>query len=673
MSYSLSCGLLLLLFAQCTVAKFNILMFVIDDLGFADVGYHGNKYGSEVLTPTIDELSANGIRLESYYVNFLCSPTRTSLMSGRYAYTIGMNAEVITNGKDSCMPSSVSTIADRLKEGGWATSAYGKWDMGMTTWGCTPTCRGFDHFYGFYNAFNDYFTHLVGGFQDFRNDTYPAQIATGRYMTELLTEDAIRWVQYVNRTTPEKSIFSYLAHESNHGPMEVPLYYVTGHCADNIPSNHPARRIICGMMRAVDSSLTNLTLAYKDLGIWEDTIIIMSTDNGGQTKDGGNNFPLRGNKATSYEGGVRGVGWIGGGYSFVQRGVTYNSMVHVSDWYPTIVHGIAGLPINGSADGHPPLDGLDVWHSIITGTPSPRNETLLQLDAKNGNLIAAIRVGDWKLIKGTPANGGGTCYIRLPDSDNNTIPYPITPATSPPWCIDGWVPPPENGSNPENPPDTNCSSFPCKYTNNKYTQGGVWLFNILYDPTEHTDLSENPQYADALKMLTDRLQYYIDKNITQQPPVSDPASSPNNFGGIWTPWQGDPDPNACSPFVPPPPNPAPPSPPPGSCGIGNMGTPSFSKTNVTVQGWCSGEGFTGPARHAMLQVDGKTVASGIANVKRQKAGPHGFVFSFNSDLIANGHHKIAAFCDCLPPSNGTLPLSGSPKCTSGPPAHVVPC
>ena len=110
------------------------------------------------------------------------------------------------------------------------------------------------------------------------------------------------------------------------------IRYIDGHCADHVPADRPARRIVCGMMRAVDASLKNVTDAYKALGVWEETVVIMSTDNGGQTDTGGNNFPLRGNKATMWEGGVRGVGWVGGGYTPVLRGVVSRAMIHVSDW-----------------------------------------------------------------------------------------------------------------------------------------------------------------------------------------------------------------------------------------------------------------------------------------------------------------------------------------------------
>lgn len=200
----------------------NVLFMLIDDLGYADVGYHGNLVNATIPTPTIDELSAAGVRLEQYYVTQLCSPTRTSLMSGRYPYSIGMQDEVIVDGHPSCLPVNASTIADRLQAAGWATSAYGKWDLGMTSWGCTPTCRGFDHFFGFYNAFNDYFTHHVGVGLDFRNDTTPVKDMNGSYFTEIVTADAIRWAHSVQQKQPGQPMFSYLAHQSNHAPMEVP-------------------------------------------------------------------------------------------------------------------------------------------------------------------------------------------------------------------------------------------------------------------------------------------------------------------------------------------------------------------------------------------------------------------------------------------------------------------
>eukprot|EP00041_Stephanoeca_diplocostata_P015840 m.304541 g.304541 ORF g.304541 m.304541 type:complete len:230 (+) comp20173_c0_seq11:679-1368(+) len=168
-------------------------------------------------------------------------------------------------------------------------------------------------------------------------------------------------------------------------------YIARAGCA-SIPSVNPVRRMLCGMMSAVDDSLRNVTDAYKAMGLWETTVIIFSTDNGGNTDTGGNNAPLRGNKATTFEGGVRGVGWVGGGWTAVLRKATSRALIHVSDWYPTIVHGIAGLEVGIPADGTPALDGMSAWDAITTGSNSSRTEILLNLipSGKSGNVPGEV-------------------------------------------------------------------------------------------------------------------------------------------------------------------------------------------------------------------------------------------------------------------------------------------
>ena len=151
----------------------QILFFVIDDYGFADASYKNAMYNGTAAppTPTIDRLALAGVRLESYYVNKLCSPTRTSLLSGRYAYTNGMDNTVIVNGDNQDLPLNLLTIGDHFQRAGWNTSAYGKWDAGMTAWGSTPTCRGFDFYNGLYNAAEDHYTHdVIGGFDWHRDE-----------------------------------------------------------------------------------------------------------------------------------------------------------------------------------------------------------------------------------------------------------------------------------------------------------------------------------------------------------------------------------------------------------------------------------------------------------------------------------------------------------------------
>lgn len=150
----------------------HVLFFVIDDYGFGDASYKNGMYNGTASppTPSLDRFAMDGVRLESYYVNNLCSPTRTALLSGRYASTIGQTDDVITDGQPVDLPLNLLTIGDHFQNGGWNTSAYGKWDAGSTTWGSTPTCRGFDHFRGLYGAGEDYFTHKTTGAFDFHVD-----------------------------------------------------------------------------------------------------------------------------------------------------------------------------------------------------------------------------------------------------------------------------------------------------------------------------------------------------------------------------------------------------------------------------------------------------------------------------------------------------------------------
>ncbi len=133
--------------ASGTAAPRHVIFFLVDDYGFADASYKKALYPDKDLnpppTPFFDQLAKAGVMLESYYVNKLCSPTRTALLSGRYAYTLGQDDGVIVDGTPNDLQLNLLTIADRLQQGGWNTSAYGKWDAGMTVWGSTPTCRGF--------------------------------------------------------------------------------------------------------------------------------------------------------------------------------------------------------------------------------------------------------------------------------------------------------------------------------------------------------------------------------------------------------------------------------------------------------------------------------------------------------------------------------------------------
>jgi arylsulfatase A-like enzyme len=265
----------------------NILLVVVDDLGWGDVSLRGiERTGaghSEFRTPHIDALASEGIVLDAYYVNRLCSPTRTSLMSGRYAYHLGLGDEVIVNGHPEALRLNESTIANHLCSPEYCNgscyrcSAFGKWDIGMTTAQHTPVGRGFHHFIGYYDADEDYYTHHTGApfggsvmgcnktYLDLHNDTKgptpddhrPLQLRPlfdeTTYSTELYTREALRAIDEHDRATAPAPFFIYLAYQAVHSPLEAPERYLAMCDAEGV--REPKRRVFCGMVKALDDGI----------------------------------------------------------------------------------------------------------------------------------------------------------------------------------------------------------------------------------------------------------------------------------------------------------------------------------------------------------------------------------------------------------------------------------
>ena len=469
--------------------KPNILMFVIDDLGWNDTSYRG----SDIPTPAIDKFAKEGIRLQQYYVQRVCSPTRSAIMAGRYPYHMGLARIVISDGHPVGMPLNQTTIANELKRGGYSTHCVGKWDLGMHKWEYTPTYRGFDSFYGYYNAAEDYFNHSVTRGKesalDFRNNTKPAMDKKGVYSTNIFTEAVEQAIEGHNSN--KGPFFIYAAYQSVHAPLEVPQKYLRE--CQHIPYEN--RRTFCGMLRAADEGIANITMMLQEKNLLDDTIIIFTTDNGGQTCQGSNNWPLRGNKDTVFEGGVRGTGFVWGS-KLPKLNYDNHQLIHVTDWLPTIVEGIAGLELDKVKWK---LDGYNVWQAIIGNEESPRKEILIDLNPPYPGFIgqAAMRIGNWKLIIGEPNCSFGRVHVGD-------------------CCPDGWVH--LNGSI-EVPPTT---------------PSLTWLFNITADPNERNNVAS--QYPEVVKQLKERIEYYNSTHIEQLDPPIDPRSNPSNFGGVWTPW-----------------------------------------------------------------------------------------------------------------------------------------
>ena len=350
----------------------NIVFLLIDDLGYADCGFNGGK---DIHTPSIDKLAAAGTVLESLYVQPVCSPTRSALMTGRYATHTGVYTIVRPHATWG-LPLTERTLANALHDAGYATAITGKWHLGEFDPAYLPMARGFDHHYGHYFGMLDYFTHLRGQDLDWYRDGL--QIKEEGYTTHLLAREACRIITEKDKTKP---LFLYVPFNGVHSPHEVPDEYLKPYGALK-----GARQKLAGMLAAVDEAIGQIVATLETTGQRDNTLIIFSTDNGGPPP--GNNTPLRAFKGSIYEGGVRGcafVNWPG----HIPAGKRSKEPMHTVDWYPTLVK-LGG----GSLEQKNALDGKDVWPMLTQGAPSPHDAILCVQSPK----VAAVRMGDWKLV-----------------------------------------------------------------------------------------------------------------------------------------------------------------------------------------------------------------------------------------------------------------------------------
>ncbi|XP_071094086.1 arylsulfatase B-like [Haliotis cracherodii] len=452
----------------------HIVFIVADDLGWNDVGFHN----PDMITPNIDKLATEGLILNHSYVQPLCSPSRSAFMSGYYPFKTGLQHLVIVNYQPVCLPLNITILPQKLKELGYATHIIGKWHTGFCSWNCTPTYRGFDSFFGYYNAQEDYYTHTTLDYLDFRNNTSPEKTDNGTYSTYRFADEAIGIIERHDKSRP---LFLYLPFQAVHAPIEVPEKYEAMY--PNVKTE--GRRKYCGMVSALDDAIGNITKALTNSGLMEDTLILFTADNGGWITEHGNNYPLRGGKVTVYEGGTRAAAFMHGS-GLQKTGTVFDGMIHAVDWLPTLTAAAGGTPVTDR-------DGINLWPSLSRASPSPRTEVVYNYDShpfpEEGH--AAIRVGDYKLIDGYPGLYPGWYKPEQVTSELN-----IT-------HIRDWA--------------------------NKYQ-----LFNLKDDPNERNDLSNSQ--PDMVKKLAARLAWYEKQAVPPNfPETPDPKSNPALYGNVWSP------------------------------------------------------------------------------------------------------------------------------------------
>lgn len=357
-------------------AKPNVLVILVDDVGWGEFGFQGCK---DIPTPNIDSIAQSGVRFTQGYVSGpYCSPTRAGLLTGRYQTRFGHEFNSVAN--QSGLSLKETTLADRMKALGYATAAVGKWHLGQRP-EYRPWRRGFDSFYGtlantpFFHPTNFIDSRVSKEVQKIEDDSFYTTDAYGKRSVEFVEENKDRpW-------------FLYLPFNAQHAPLQAPKKYLDRFA--NIEQRD--RRTFAAMMSAMDDAIGRVLSKIRDVGQEERTLVFLLSDNGGPTmRTTSSNGPLRGYKGQTWEGGVRvpfAIQWKGK----VPAGKVYDHPVIQLDILPTAV-----AAAGGSIDPNGKLDGVDLL-PYLTGAAEDRpHETLYWRFGDQW----AVRHGDWKLVVG---------------------------------------------------------------------------------------------------------------------------------------------------------------------------------------------------------------------------------------------------------------------------------
>ncbi|TWT78865.1 Arylsulfatase precursor [Planctomycetes bacterium CA13] len=343
--------------------KPNIIVFMADDMGFADTGFTGSE---DILTPNLDKLAASGVIFKQGYVNHaFCGPSRAALLSGRYQHRFGFETNPAYDPANPAMgiDPGEKLFPERLQEAGYVTGAVGKWHLGAAE-PFHPNNRGFDYFYGFLGGGHDYFridlTQSVkeAYLQGLVRNRRPADFEG--YLTTALSRDAAEFVE----TNKNEPFFLYVAYNAPHAPQQAPPEDIERY--KHIPDKK--RRVYAAMVDVMDRGIGEVVTALERNQLRDNTLIFFLSDNGGPQPsksqpgkwNGSDNQPFRGGKGNLYDGGVH-VPFIASWPAMISPGQTFDSPVIALDIARTAV-AVAGA----DATVEPTMEGVDLI-PFVTG------------------------------------------------------------------------------------------------------------------------------------------------------------------------------------------------------------------------------------------------------------------------------------------------------------------
>lgn len=373
--------------------KPNVIVIMTDDQGYADLGCMGSK---DLKTPNIDSLADKGALFTSMYsASPVCSPSRASLLTGRYPGNAGVRAILAGHRRASGLTPAVPTIATALKKEGYTTGLCGKWHLGLKS-ECRPNSNGFDEFSGFLAGCLDYYSHIFyygmsdGGVNpthdlwENENEVY----ANGEYLTERITRKSVDFI----RRHKDEPFFLYVAYNAPHYPMHAPQKYL-----DRFPDLPWDRRIMAAMLSAVDDGVGEIIFELKNQGISDDTIIYFQSDNGPSREsrnwlDGtedpyyaGTTGKFTGHKFSLFEGGIRIPALISWGDK-IPHGIIDTPHI-ATDVFPTVLDACGIDPESYETDG------MSILKMLLGGEAQTHDYLFWEMEDQT-----AVRHGKYKLV-----------------------------------------------------------------------------------------------------------------------------------------------------------------------------------------------------------------------------------------------------------------------------------
>lgn len=382
--------------AQST-KKPNIIIILVDDLGWGDVGYHGGN----IPTPNIDRLAKQGIELNRFYTAAVCSPTRAGLLTGRYPDRFGLRKTVIPPWSDFGVSTDEVFLPEMLKAAGYKNRAIlGKWHLGHVSLKYHPLNRGFTHFYGHLNGAIDYFTHTREGELDWHND-FNSSYDVG-YSTDLIADEAIKNIRSYHKESP---FFLYIAFNAPHGPLQAkendlkrfgydatkPSFLKGGKEGDEGRGN-TKQQTYAAMVSNLDANIGRILKTLNDLKIDQNTIVLFQSDNGYAPNEAGSSGILRGSKFTQWEGGVRAPAIIRWPQAF-KGGLKSEQVTGFVDVFPTILAaaGVMEKPKNL-------IDGINILPVL------KQKQSFINRNLFLGDGVLVNR--NWKILEKLDQNSG---------------------------------------------------------------------------------------------------------------------------------------------------------------------------------------------------------------------------------------------------------------------------